>query len=65
MCFREDEDLVFPNFEEAIKQFMNFYFVTIVLCVEQFFDNPYFQEGEEETNPFKRGCSDDDCYSFD
>ena len=65
VCFKEDEEEVFPNFEEAIKEFMNYYFVTIVLCVEQYFENPYFQEEKEETNPFKRGFSEEDCDSFD
>jgi hypothetical protein len=42
ICFSEDENQIFPNFNVAIKEFMNFFFVTIVLVIEQCFENPYF-----------------------
>ena len=65
ICFRENEEEIFPNFDEAIKDFMNYFFVTVVLVIEQYFENPFFHEDREDNKSFKRAFSDEDCYSFD
>lgn len=65
ICFEDDKSQTFPNFDEAIKEFMDYYFVTVTLVIEQFFKNPFFREDREETNSFKRAASEEGYNSFD
>ncbi len=65
ICFENDKAQVFPNFDEAIKEFMNYFFVTVALVIEQFFENPFSHEGKSETNSFKRANSEEGYLSFD
>ncbi len=57
ICFENDKSQIFPNFEESIKGFMNYFFVTVTLVIEQFFESPFIREDREETNSFKRATS--------
>lgn len=44
ICFENDKSQIFPNFDEAIKGFMSYFFVTVALVIEQFFENPFCRE---------------------
>ncbi len=48
-----------------MKDFIKFFFKTLALIIEQYFENPFFVETEKEKAVTKRFSSFDDLYSED